>query len=127
MLRTLDERRAGILEKLCELIVPGSARVGPVVYIDAVLTEMPPPARDAALAAVDVPAPSFARARSRPTTATSSRRGRTGPGRGRRSASTHPQPRTCRRTGRTWGSHEGFLRRRPPRVGRGSRGDRARG
>jgi hypothetical protein len=53
MLRTLDERRAGILEQLCELIVPGSRRVGPVVYIDAVLTEMPPPARDFALAAID--------------------------------------------------------------------------
>ena len=53
MLRTLDDRRAGILEQLCELIVPGSARVGPVVYIDALLTEMPPPARDAALAAIE--------------------------------------------------------------------------
>jgi hypothetical protein len=53
MLRTLDERRAGILEQLCELIVPGSARVGPVVYVDAILTEMPPPARDAALGAID--------------------------------------------------------------------------
>jgi hypothetical protein len=53
MLRTLDERRAGILEQLCDLIVPGSNRVGPVVYIDAVLTEMPPPVRDQALAAID--------------------------------------------------------------------------
>jgi hypothetical protein len=41
------------MEALCELIVPGSGRVGPVVYIDAVLTGMPPPVRDAALAAID--------------------------------------------------------------------------
>jgi hypothetical protein len=53
MLRTLDEHRAATLEQLCELIVPGSSRVGPVVYIDAVLTEMPPPVRDAALASID--------------------------------------------------------------------------
>jgi hypothetical protein len=53
MLRSLDERRAETLEQLCELIVPGSGRVGPVVYIDAVLTEMPAPARDYALAAID--------------------------------------------------------------------------
>ena len=58
MLRTLDERRAGTLDKLCELIVPGSSRVGPVVYVDAVLTAMPPPARDFALAAIDALEPS---------------------------------------------------------------------
>ena len=53
MLRILDERRAETLAKLCELIVPGSGRVGPVVYIDAVVTEMPPPVREHALAAID--------------------------------------------------------------------------
>jgi hypothetical protein len=53
VLRTLDDRRAETLAKLCELIVPGSSRVGPIVYVDAVLTEMPPPVRDAALAAID--------------------------------------------------------------------------
>lgn len=52
-LRTLDPERAGTVEKLCELIVPGSGRVGPVAYVDAVLTGMPPPARDGALAAID--------------------------------------------------------------------------
>ncbi len=52
-LRTLDPERAGAVEKLCELIVPGSGRVGPVAYVDAVLTGMPPPARDGALEAID--------------------------------------------------------------------------
>jgi len=56
-LRTLDDERAGTLEALCELIVPGSSRVGPVVYIDALLTEMPPPVRDHALEAIDALAP----------------------------------------------------------------------
>ncbi len=59
-LRTLDEERAGAVEALCELIVPGSSRVGPVVYVDAVLTEMPPPVRDHALAAIDALAPAAA-------------------------------------------------------------------
>jgi hypothetical protein len=53
----LDDRRAASLEALCELIVPGSSRVGPVVYIDAVLTAMPPPVRHGALAAIDALAP----------------------------------------------------------------------
>jgi hypothetical protein len=52
-LRTLDSARADAMEALCELIVPGSGRVGPVVYIDALLTNMPPPVRDGALAAID--------------------------------------------------------------------------
>jgi hypothetical protein len=52
-LRTLDASRAEIVGALCELIVPGSSRVGPVVYVDAVLTGMPPEARAGALAAVD--------------------------------------------------------------------------
>jgi hypothetical protein len=56
-LRTLDPQRAEALERLCELIVPGSARIGPVVYVDAVLTGMPPPVRDGALAAIDALAP----------------------------------------------------------------------
>jgi hypothetical protein len=45
----LDEARASALEA----IVPGSGRVEPVVYIDALLARMPAPGRDAALAAVD--------------------------------------------------------------------------
>jgi hypothetical protein len=52
-LRTLDEHRADTVEALCELIVPGSARVGPAVYVDAVLARMPPEAREAALRAID--------------------------------------------------------------------------
>jgi hypothetical protein len=46
-LRNLDEQRATVLESLCETIVPGSGRVGPVVYIDAIMSEMPAPAREA--------------------------------------------------------------------------------
>jgi long-chain-alcohol oxidase len=49
----LDDRRAAAMEALCEVIVPGSARVGPVLYIDAVLGRMPAPDREAALAAID--------------------------------------------------------------------------
>ncbi len=56
-LRTLDERRAASLEAICELIVPGSARVGSVVYIDAMLAGMPPPVREQALEAIDALAP----------------------------------------------------------------------
>lgn len=59
-LRTLDPRRAQAVETLCELLVPGSSRVGPVVYVDAVLTAMPPEARTGALAAIDALAPAAA-------------------------------------------------------------------
>ena len=59
-MNTLDERRAGAVEALCELVVPGSGRVGPVVYVDAVLTGMPPGMRDFALAAIDLLAPAAA-------------------------------------------------------------------
>ena len=59
-LRTLDAGRAEAMEALCELIVPGSTRVGPVVYVDALLTNMPPPVRDGALAAIDKLAPAAA-------------------------------------------------------------------
>ena len=59
-LRTLDASRAETVEALCELLVPGSGRVGPVVYIDALLTGMPPPVRGGALAAIDALAPAAA-------------------------------------------------------------------
>ncbi len=49
----LDAARAEKLEALCEAIVPGSSRVGPVVYIEALLGRMPPPVRDQALASID--------------------------------------------------------------------------
>ena len=52
-LRTLDARRAEAMERLCELIVPGSSAVGPVVYVDALLTGMPPVVRVGALQAID--------------------------------------------------------------------------
>jgi hypothetical protein len=56
-LRALDESRAAAMEALCELIVPGSGRVGPVVYVDALIAGMPPPVRDGALASIDALAP----------------------------------------------------------------------
>ena len=59
-LRTLDAQRAETMEALCELIVPGSSRVGSVVYIDALITGMPPEARAGALAAIDALAPAAA-------------------------------------------------------------------
>ena len=59
-LRVLDEKRAAAMEALCELIVPGSGRVGPVVYVDALIAGMPPPVRDGALASIDALAPAAA-------------------------------------------------------------------
>jgi hypothetical protein len=49
----LDERRAAVLESLCETIVPGSGRVGPIVYIDAIMSEMPAPQREAINQSID--------------------------------------------------------------------------
>lgn len=60
-LRTLDARRAGSVETLCELIVPGSRAVGPVVYVDALLAGMPPEVRAGALDAIDALAPAAER------------------------------------------------------------------
>jgi hypothetical protein len=54
---TLDPARAEALEALCELIVPGSAAVGPAVYIDALLTGMPEGMRGFALSAIDTLGP----------------------------------------------------------------------
>ncbi|HEY2692014.1 MAG TPA: hypothetical protein VGJ50_26500 [Streptosporangiaceae bacterium] len=51
-MRILDDRTAAAVRTLCELIVPGSARVGPEVYIDALLARMPDGQRAATLAAV---------------------------------------------------------------------------
>ncbi|MGH3135511.1 MAG: hypothetical protein ACRDPV_03320 [Gaiellaceae bacterium] len=56
----LDAQRAEAVERLCELIVPGSSRVGPVVYVDALLSGMPAPVREGALAAIDTLAPAAA-------------------------------------------------------------------
>ena len=50
---TLDDTRAAAVEALCDLIVPGSAAVGPAVYIDAALSGMPGEMRAFALHAID--------------------------------------------------------------------------
>jgi hypothetical protein len=49
----LDDQRSGVVRSLCELIVPGSARVGPEVYIEALLARMPADQRAFVLGAVD--------------------------------------------------------------------------
>jgi hypothetical protein len=59
-LRTLDAGRVEAVEMLSELIVPGSSRIGPAVYIDALIAAMPPEARDGALASIDALAPAAA-------------------------------------------------------------------
>ncbi len=59
-LRVLDESAARQCAALCEAMVPGSARVGPVVYVDAVLAAQPPSERAAALAAIAALAPAAA-------------------------------------------------------------------
>jgi hypothetical protein len=50
-LRVLDDDAARMVEQVCDAIVPGSARVQPQVYIDALLAGMDEPTRGAALAA----------------------------------------------------------------------------
>jgi hypothetical protein len=52
-LRAFATREAELLRKLCEAIVPGSSRVAPEVYIDALAAEMPRPDFEALLAALD--------------------------------------------------------------------------
>jgi hypothetical protein len=52
-MRNLDPGRAAALQSLCEAIVPGSGRVGPVVYIDALMSRMLAPEREAVLASID--------------------------------------------------------------------------
>jgi hypothetical protein len=52
-LRNLDQGRAAVLESLCETIVPGSARVGPVAYIDALMSQMSAPEREAVTQSID--------------------------------------------------------------------------
>ncbi len=56
----LDARRSDLVRRLCQLIVPGSERVGPEVYIDALLAGMPDADRDVMLAAVDTLEPAAA-------------------------------------------------------------------
>jgi hypothetical protein len=52
-LTNLDARMAAIVESLCEAMVPGSTRVGPLVYINACLARMTASDRAAAIAAID--------------------------------------------------------------------------
>jgi hypothetical protein len=52
-MHVLDETRAASVRTLCELIVPGCARVGAEVYVDALLARMPDATRDDALGAFD--------------------------------------------------------------------------
>jgi hypothetical protein len=47
-----DERTAGALRAMCDLIVPGSARVAPEVYIDALVAGMPEVPREGVLSAI---------------------------------------------------------------------------
>lgn len=52
-LRNLDEHRAAVLESLCETIVPGSGHVGPVSYIDAIMSKLPALQREAVADSID--------------------------------------------------------------------------
>jgi hypothetical protein len=53
-MHVLDEATATTVRSVCETIVPGCARVGAEVYVDALLARMPAGDRDAALAAFAV-------------------------------------------------------------------------
>ena len=52
-LRNLDPERAAVLASLCETIVPVSSRVEPIVYIDALLSQMSEAQRDGVNRAID--------------------------------------------------------------------------
>jgi hypothetical protein len=49
----LDQHRGEVVRSVCELIVPGCARIGAEVYIDALLARMPDEARSGVLVAFD--------------------------------------------------------------------------
>ena len=117
-MRVLDAEAAMMVERVCDAIVPGSARVRPAVYVDALLARMEEGTRAGALAAFafvadgeigDKPGTQeFAWVRALAIEAFYS--DFVAPGRrrarepGRRSTSTHLSPRVWRRTGPTWGS-----------------------
>ncbi len=50
-LQVLDGETARTVERVCDAIVPGSARVGPAVYVDGLLARMDEGTRGAAIAA----------------------------------------------------------------------------
>jgi hypothetical protein len=52
-LHILDDTRARAVQTVCELIVPGCARTGAEVYVDALLARMPDGPRADVLAAFD--------------------------------------------------------------------------
>lgn len=52
-MQVLDERETELVRSVCEAIVPGCARVGAEVYVDALLARMDEPNRAGALAAFD--------------------------------------------------------------------------
>ncbi|HLK46194.1 MAG TPA: hypothetical protein VKT18_09390 [Acidimicrobiales bacterium] len=52
-LRCLTPEQAAALERFCDVVVPGSARVGPAVYVDALLARMPDGARAGLIASIE--------------------------------------------------------------------------
>jgi len=52
-LRSLSPGQAAALERLCEMIAPGSARVGSIAYVDAALAAMPEAVRSGVLASIE--------------------------------------------------------------------------
>jgi hypothetical protein len=52
-MQVLDDHQAGLVRTVCEQIVPGCARIGAEVYVDALLARMPDGARAGALAAFE--------------------------------------------------------------------------
>jgi hypothetical protein len=50
-LQALDAETAEMVAGVCDAIVPGSARVRPEIYVDALLARMPAAQKDAAVAA----------------------------------------------------------------------------
>ena len=46
-LTTFNEREAEVLTAICEVMVPGSGRVSPALYIDAAASSWPPPQLEA--------------------------------------------------------------------------------
>ncbi len=60
-LHALDAAGAERVRALCEAIVPGSAAVGPEIYVDALLARMPEVERSAALADIEAAAAALER------------------------------------------------------------------
>jgi hypothetical protein len=56
-MQVFDDHTAGVVRDLCELIVPGSARVWPEIYIDATLARADEDDQAAALACIEALTP----------------------------------------------------------------------